>query len=207
MQFYSSHSVTDRHFPSPFAAWFAAQGWQPRPHQLAMLDAARAGESVLLMAPTGGGKTLAGFLPSLIELAGNPRAGLHTLYVSPLKALATDIARNLTRPVAEMALPVSIETRTGDTPANRRARQRAAPPNILLTTPESLSLLLSLPDAPALFGGLATLVMDEVHALAGNKRGDQLALCAARLGMLAPRLRRVGLSATVAHPAAIAAYV
>ncbi|HEY5300736.1 MAG TPA: DEAD/DEAH box helicase, partial [Acetobacteraceae bacterium] len=199
--------MTDRHFPSPFAAWFATQGWQPRPHQLAMLDAARAGESVLLIAPTGGGKTLAGFLPSLIELTENPRAGLHTLYVSPLKALATDIARNLTRPVEDMALPVSIETRTGDTPANRRARQRAAPPNILLTTPESLSLLLSLPGAPALFGGLATLVMDEVHALAGNKRGDQLALCVARLGVLSPRLRRVGLSATVAHPAAIAAYV
>ena len=81
----------------PFAAWFAARGWTPRPHQLAMLDAARAGESVLLIAPTGGGKTLAGFLPSLVELAADPRAGLHTLYVSPLKALATDIARNLMR--------------------------------------------------------------------------------------------------------------
>ena len=193
--------------PHPFADWFAARGWRPRAHQLAMLDAARAGESVLLIAPTGGGKTLAGFLPSLIELAEHPRPGLHTLYVSPLKALATDIARNLTRPVEEMALPVTIETRTGDTPANRRARQRATPPNILLTTPESLSLLLSLPDAPTLFGGLATLVIDEVHALAGGKRGDQLALCAARLGTLAPGLRRVGLSATVAHPAAIAAYV
>ncbi len=193
--------------PSVFVAWFAARGWQPRPHQLAMLDAARNGESVLLIAPTGGGKTLAGFLPTLIELAADPRPGLHTLYVSPLKALATDIARNLTRPVDEMGLPVTIETRTGDTPANRRARQRAAPPNILLTTPESLSLLLSLSDAPILFGSLATLVMDEVHALAGGKRGDQLALCAARLATLAPGMRRVGLSATVAHPAAIAAYV
>ena len=111
--------------PEPFAAWFAAQGWAPRRHQLAMLDAARAGESVLLIAPTGGGKTLAGFLPTLVALAEAPRAGLHTLYISPLKALATDIARNLMRPVEEMRLPVSIETRTGDTPANRRARQRA----------------------------------------------------------------------------------
>ena len=133
--------------------------------------------------------------------------GLHTLYVSPLKALATDIARNLTRPVEEMRLAVSIETRTGDTPANRRARQRADPPNILLTTPESLAVLLSLPDAPAMFAGLASVVMDEVHALAGTKRGDQLALCVARLATLAPRCRRVGLSATVAHPAAIRAYV
>ena len=94
--------------PEPFSTWFAAQGWAPRPHQLAMLDAARAGESVLLIAPTGGGKTLAGFLPSLVELAADARPGLHTLYVSPLKALATDIARNLTmRPVDEMGLPVT----------------------------------------------------------------------------------------------------
>jgi ATP-dependent Lhr-like helicase len=193
--------------PQPFAEWFAACSWRPRAHQLAMIEAARVGESVLLIAPTGGGKTLAGFLPSLIDLAATPRTGLHTLYVSPLKALATDIARNLLRPVAEMALPIAIETRTGDTPANRRARQRAAPPQILLTTPESLALLLSLPDAPALFGGLATLVIDEVHALAGSKRGDQLALCAARLAALSPRLRRVGLSATIAHPEAIRAYV
>ncbi len=172
---------------------------------------------MLLIAPTGGGKTLAGFLPSLVDLHLHPREGLHTLYVSPLKALATDIARNLMAPVQEMGLAVRIETRTGDTPANRRARQRARPPQILLTTPESLAVLLSLPDAARMFAGLTTVVMDEVHALAGGKRGDQLALCVARLGALVQtgggaggqgaRLRRVGLSATVAHPDAIAAYV
>ncbi|MDE2582521.1 MAG: ligase-associated DNA damage response DEXH box helicase [Rhodospirillales bacterium] len=193
--------------PALFSAWFAARGWTPRPHQLAMLAAARAGESALLIAPTGGGKTLAGFLPSLIGLAAAPRPGLHTLYVSPLKALATDIARNLLAPVQELGLPVTIETRSGDTPANRRARQRAAPPHILLTTPESLALLLSWPGAEALFGALEAVVVDEVHALAGGKRGDQLALGLARLGVLAPALRRVGLSATVAHPDALAAYV
>jgi ATP-dependent Lhr-like helicase len=171
-----------------------------------MLDAARAGESVLLIAPTGGGKTLAGFLPSLIDLAANPRPGLHTIYVSPLKALATDIARNLTRPAQEMRMPIAIEARTGDTPANRRARQRATPPHILLTTPESLAVLLSLPDAPAFFQTLQCIVMDEVHALAGTKRGDQLALGVSRLRTLAPAARRVGLSATVAHPDAIQAY-
>jgi ATP-dependent Lhr-like helicase len=171
-----------------------------------MLDAARSGESVLLIAPTGGGKTLAGFLPSLVDLAQNPRPGLHTIYVSPLKALATDIARNLTRPVQDMGLSISIEARTGDTPANRRARQKASPPHILLTTPESLAILLSLPDAPTFFGCLACIVMDEVHALAGTKRGDQLALGVARLRTLAPAARRVGLSATVAHPDAIQAY-
>jgi ATP-dependent Lhr-like helicase len=150
---------------------------------------------------------LAGFLPSLVELAERPRAGLHTVYVSPLKALATDVARNLLAPVAQMGLPVTVETRTGDTPANRRRRQREAPPNVLLTTPESLALLLSLPEAGELFGGLACAVMDEVHALAGTKRGDQLALGLARLAAVAPGMRRVGLSATVAHKGALLRWV
>lgn len=196
-----------RTLPEPFAGWFAARGWTPRRHQLALLDAARHGEHVLLLAPTGGGKTLAGFLPSLVDLAGNPRDGLHTIYISPLKALAVDIARNLTAPVEEMGLPITIETRTGDTPVNRRARQRENPPNLLLTTPESLTLLLSLPEAPAMFGGLAAIVVDEAHALAGTKRGDQLALCLSRLAALAPGARRVGLSATVAHPEALRAWL
>ncbi len=173
-----------------------------------MLDAARAGDSVLLIAPTGGGKTLSGFLPSLVALA-TPRAkpALHTLYVSPLKALATDIARNLTTPVDEMRLPIRIETRTGDTPQDRRRRQRENPPDMLLTTPESLALLLSLEDAPALFANLSTVIIDEIHALAGTKRGDQLSLCLARLTTLAPASRRVGLSATVAHRQPLRAYV
>ena len=165
-----------------------------------MLDAAAAGESVLLIAPTGGGKTLAGFLPSLVDLAANPRPGLHTLYVSPLKALATDIARNLTRPVQEMGLPISIEARTGDTPANRRARQTcrtAAHAADDAGKPCRPALAAGGPD---FFGSLACIVMDEVHALAGTKRGDQLALGVARLRTLAPAARRVGLSATVAHP-------
>ena len=128
-----------RTLPEPFAAWFAARGWTPRPHQWAVLDAAA--ENVLLIAPTGGGKTLAGFLPSLAELAARPRPGLHTLYVSPLKALAADIARNLTGPVAEMGLDIDIATRSGDTSARARTKQRDAPPNLLLTTPESLAVV------------------------------------------------------------------
>jgi ATP-dependent Lhr-like helicase len=194
--------------PELFVTWFAARGWAPRPHQLALLDAAANGENVLLIAPTGGGKTLAGFLPSLVALAA-PRAlpTLHTLYVSPLKALATDIARNLTAPVAQMQLPIRIETRTGDTSSEHRRRQRESPPDLLLTTPESLALLLSLEDAPRIFAGLATVIIDEIHALAGTKRGDQLALCLARLATLAPRARRVGLSATVAHRQPLLDYV
>ena len=193
--------------PSPFAAWFAGRGWVPRPFQLAMLDAAARRESALLIAPTGGGKTLAGFLPSLVDLAARPRDGLHTLYISPLKALATDVARNLIEPVEQMGLAIPIETRTGDTPANRRKRQKHQPPNILLTTPESLALLLSQEDAPALFAGVECAVVDEVHALAGTKRGDQLALCLARLATLAPSARHVGLSATVAHKPALLDYI
>ncbi len=165
-----------------------------------MVAAATDGASALLIAPTGGGKTLAGFLPSLIELAERPRDGLHTLYISPLKALAVDVQRNLETPIAEMRLPIRAETRTGDTPEAKRRRQRAHPPHILMTTPESLALLLSYADSARLFGGLRCVIVDELHALAGTKRGDLLALGLARLTRLAPLARRVGLSATVADP-------
>jgi ATP-dependent Lhr-like helicase len=172
-----------------------------------MVEVARAGRSALLIAPTGGGKTLAGFLPSLIELAGTPTERLHTLYISPLKALAVDVMRNLETPIGEMGLAVRAETRTGDTPSAKRQRQRTRPPQLLMTTPESLALLLSLPDAAQLFGRLRRVVIDELHALAGTKRGDLLALGLARLTTLAPDLQRVGLSATVAWPDALDAYL
>ena len=165
-----------------------------------MLAEARRGRHALLVATTGAGKTLAGFLPTLIELIERPHDGLHTLYVSPLKALAVDIQRNLVSPVDEMGLDVRVETRTGDTPSDRKARQRVKPPHILLTTPESLSLLLSYPDSAQLFAGLRTIVIDEVHAFATGKRGDLLSLAMARLQRYAPGLRRVALSATVADP-------
>jgi ATP-dependent Lhr-like helicase len=165
-----------------------------------MLDLARAGNSALLVAATGAGKTLAGFLPSICELAETPAEGLHTLYVSPLKALAVDVQRNLIGPVAEMSLPIRVETRTGDTPSDRKARQRVRPPHMLLTTPESLSLLLSYPDAALMFEGLKTIVVDELHGFAKEKRGDLLSLSLSRLQTLAPRLRRVGLSATISDP-------
>jgi ATP-dependent Lhr-like helicase len=192
--------------PDALSAWFAAQGWQLHPHQVELL--ARGGErSTLLVAPTGGGKTLAGFLPTLAELGPRPGPGLHTLYLSPLKALTADIARNLGRPVAGAGLGVRIEDRTGDTPTHTRRRQRADPPHILLTTPESLALLLAQEDAPRLFAGLARVVVDEIHALAESKRGDQLTLLLARLARLAPGLRRVGLSATVEDPPALARFL
>jgi ATP-dependent helicase Lhr and Lhr-like helicase len=267
------------HAPLPeiFLRWFASRGWSPREHQLALLEKAREDRSALLIAPTGAGKTLAGFLPTLVELSGaedsgrssplpprsggegsgvggdskrtsvradietvrlpptpdpsSPRAaragggvkldlatqserdtfistgrgvtrsrGLHTLYISPLKALAVDIARNLETPIAEMGLSIKVETRTGDTPVSRRQRQRRYPPDILLTTPEQLALLLSSDDAPFLFSQLRRVVLDELHALVTSKRGDLLSLGLARLWRLAPQLRAIGLSATVAEP-------
>ncbi len=201
--------------PDVFARWFAGRGWQPRAHQLELLTKAKSGRSVLLIAPTGGGKTLAGFLPTLVELSehgiqsrnlkSTGRAlvrsqGLHTLYISPLKALAVDIARNLEIPVQEMGLPVRLETRTGDTPASKRQRQRRDPPDILLTTPEQLALLLASADAPYLFGTLKRVILDELHSLVTSKRGDLLSLGLARLFALTPQLTTVGLSATVANP-------
>jgi ATP-dependent Lhr-like helicase len=253
--------LTDELLPDVFRRWFESRGWTPRAHQLELLAKASAGRSVLLIAPTGGGKTLAGFLPSLVELfaantAGSlPRSrgrvgegvigqmpppdrlrrstspasgggegeallrggekkrklistgrgirregGLHTLYISPLKALAVDIARNLETPVREMNLPIRLETRTGDTPASKRQRQRRDPPDILLTTPEQLALLLATADAPYLFGSLKRVVLDELHSLVTSKRGDLLSLGLARLFALAPEMTAVGLSATVAEP-------
>ena len=134
-------------------------------------------------------------------------SGLHTLYISPLKALAVDIARNLERPIAEMELLIRVETRTGDTPASRRQRQRRHPPDILLTTPEQLALLLSSADAPFLFASLKNVVLDELHALVTSKRGDLLALNLARLWKIAPQIVMTGLSATVADPQSLCRYL
>ena len=193
--------------PEPLEQWFTARGWSPRRHQMDMLAAARAGDHALLVAPTGAGKTLAGFLPTLTDLIEQPAEGLHTLYVSPLKALAVDVRRNLLTPIEEMDLPVRVETRTGDTPSDRKARQRARPPQILLTTPESLSLLLSYPDSFLMFAQLKTVIIDEVHAFATQKRGDLLSLSLARLQRINPGLRRVALSATVADVDAYRAWL
>lgn len=190
-----------RSLPTPIADWFASRGWSPRRHQLEMVEAAAEGRHALLVAATGAGKTLSGFLPTLSELIAEPDfGGLHTLYISPLKALAVDVRRNLLTPVEDMGLPVRIETRTGDTPSERKARQRVKPPDILLTTPESLSLLLSHEDSLLLFAGLKRIIVDEIHAFANSKRGDLLALSIARLQKLSPGLQRVGLSATIADP-------
>ena len=177
-----------------------------RRHQSDMLSKAREGRHALLVADTGAGKTLAGFLPTLCDFApssgAEPHEGLHTLYVSPLKALAHDVKRNLLTPIEEIGLPIRVETRSGDTSTDRKKRQREKPPHVLLTTPESLSLLLSYPESLELFRTCKRVVVDEVHAFATGKRGDLLALSLARLQQLAPDIQRVALSATLANPLA-----
>lgn len=192
--------------PPALSSWFSAKGWTLHPHQQDMLTRAD-DPATLLIAPTGGGKTLAGFLPTLAELGPSPPPGLHTLYVSPLKALTADIRRNLGLPIEGAGLRIRVEDRTGDTSYTQRRRQRADPPHIFLTTPESLALLLSYEDAPRIFQGLQRVIIDEIHALAESKRGDQLVLQIARLQSLNPGLRRVGLSATVENPPALARFL
>jgi ATP-dependent Lhr-like helicase len=196
--------------PAPFDAWFRARGWSLRSHQADLIEAAGEGRGGLVIAPTGGGKTLAGFLPSLIDLSNKPerkKGALHTLYLSPLKALAADVARNLETPVREMDLDIGIEMRTGDTSASRRQRQRASPPDILLTTPEQLALILASAHADAFFADMQAVIIDEIHAIAQSKRGDMLALGLAALRTYAPKARFIGLSATVRDPEALARWL
>ncbi|WP_295225207.1 ligase-associated DNA damage response DEXH box helicase [uncultured Brevundimonas sp.] len=193
--------------PPLFADWFASRGWAPRRHQLEMVEAGQADRHALLVAPTGGGKTLAGFLPSLIDLAERgpkpatgPGSGVHTLYLSPLKALTTDVERNLMTPIREIGLNIHVETRTGDTKQSKRQRQRDFPPDILLTTPEQLALFCAWEGARSYFADLKCVVLDEVHAIWSGKRGDLLSLGLGRLQSFAPDMRRVGLSATIEDP-------
>jgi ATP-dependent Lhr-like helicase len=193
--------------PERFRSWFASRGWEPRQHQLELLKKTSEGHSCLLIAPTGAGKTLAGFLPSLVDLTSGDRRptarsshGIRTLYISPLKALAVDIERNLAKPVSEMGLKITIETRTGDTPVHKRQRQKLSPPDILLTTPEQLALLLASRDAARFFSDLKYVIFDELHSLVTSKRGHLLSLGLARLASLRPGLQTIGLSATVSDP-------
>ena len=192
--------------PQKFENWIETRNWVLRPHQIEVLNNSKR-HSQLLIAPTGSGKTLSGFLPTLIELDSSEFSGLHTIYVSPLKALASDIKRNLMIPIEEMGLNVRVEDRTGDTTAAIKRRQRVDPPHILLTTPESLALLISFPESKTLFANLKRIVVDEIHALVESKRGHQLVLAISRLQSLCANLRKIGLSATVDRPEEVANFI
>ena len=196
--------------PTMIERWFDAQGWTIRPYQRRMVEQFQSARDTLLIAPTGGGKTLAGFLPSLCDLVDKPSdapRALHTLYISPLRALTNDIERNLMRPVGDLGLPIEIGIRTGDTKSYQRKKQQSQPPDILLTTPESLMLLLSYDNAPDYFASLKCVVIDEMHSFTTGKRGDFTSLALARLKTLAPDHVRFGLSATVAEPDKAAAWL
>jgi ATP-dependent Lhr-like helicase len=200
--------------PALFKQWFAQRDWKIRVYQKKMVSAFVNKQSSLLIAPTGAGKTLSGFLPCLIDIhkllekgLSAKSIGLHTLYVSPLKALTYDINRNLEAPIADMALNISVASRTGDTTSYQRQKQRKSPPNILLTTPESLMLMLSYVDARRIFANVKCVIVDETHSFANSKRGDFMSLALARLHYLNNDFIRVGLSATVAHPESLASWL
>lgn len=201
---------TSELIPARIRDWFWEQDWTIRDYQQTMVEQFAKGRDTLLIAPTGGGKTLAGFLPSLCDLADKPKDAphaLHTLYISPLRALTNDIERNLMRPVGDLDLPIEIGVRTGDTKSYQRKKQQTKPPDMLLTTPESLMLLLSYDNAPDYFASLKCVVIDEMHSFTTGKRGDFTALALARLKTLAPDHVRFGLSATVAEPQTAAAWL
>ncbi len=193
----------------PIENWLKKNNWHFYDHQLETLSKSLQGYDVLLVAPTGGGKTLAGFLPSLEDLINkkNPKNQLHTLYISPLKALTVDVHRNLSAPISDQKLDIKVETRTGDTSSYKKVRQKQEPPHMLMTTPESLALLLASPDANDYFKFLKFLIIDEIHSLVNSKRGDLLSLNLSRLDTIVPTYRKVGLSATVKNTNSVLSFL
>src|SRR5436190_10247500 len=177
-------------------AWFERNFAAPTPAQAMGWPAIASGGHVLIQAPPGSGKTLAAFLYGIDRLNPTPGHGLRLLYVSPLKALNYDIERNLRGPLAGLRSELRVAVRTGDTPAKERTAMLREPPDILITTPESLFLLLT-SRGREILGGVETLILDEVHAVAGTKRGAHLALSVERLERLVHGpLQRIALSAT-----------
>src|ERR1700730_5596243 len=176
--------------------WFGRAFEAPTPAQELGWPAIASDEHVLIQAPTGSGKTLAAFLSAIDRLSANPGNGLRVLYISPLKALNYDIERNLRGPLAGLDSKLRVGVRTGDTPAKERRELVKDPPDILITTPESLFLMLTSAARESL-RGVETLIVDEVHAVAGTKRGAHLALSVERLDRLVEQpFQRIGLSAT-----------
>ena len=176
--------------------WFERAFEGPTPAQAAGWPAIAGGGSVLIQAPTGSGKTLAAFLYGIDRLDATPGEGLRLLYVSPLKALNYDVERNLRGPLAGLQSELRVAVRTGDTPQKERAAIVRKPPDILITTPESLFLMLT-SAARDVLRSVETVIVDEVHAVAGTKRGAHLALSLERLdALLETPAQRIGLSAT-----------
>src|ERR671910_3384387 len=184
------------HFTPGTRAWFEGAFARATPAQELGWPAIATGEHVLIQAPTGSGKTLAAFLHGIDRLNATPGEGLRLVYVSPLKALNYDIERNLRGPLSGLRSKLRVGVRTGDTPQKERLAMVKDPPDILITTPESLFLLLT-SAARETLRGVETLILDEVHAVAGTKRGTHMALSVERLEALLDKpMQRIGLSAT-----------
>ena len=182
--------------------WLKKKNWSLYKHQLEVLSKSSNGQNVLLISPTGTGKTLAGFLPSLVDctLEKIRSQKVHTLYISPLKSLAYDVERNLLKPIKAMGLGLNVQSRTGDTSFNKKKIQLTKPPQILATTIESFALLMSEKDCAKYFEDLKYIIIDEVHSLTNTKRGELLALNIGRLKSLNKDVKLTLLSATVAEP-------
>ena len=182
--------------------WFSSKGWEPRDFQRDAWSEYLKGQNGLIYVSTGFGKTYAGCLAALSELVLEKEdpAGIHILYISPLRALSGDILKSLRLPIAEMNLPFTVESRTGDTSAHDRAKQKRNPPSILVTTPESFNLLLVSEDYRNAMKRCRLVVIDEWHELMGNKRGIQVQLCLSHLKNLASKVKVWGLSATIGNP-------
>ena len=184
---------------APIEAWFEIQGWTPLPFQRKCWQAYLAGESGLIQVPTGSGKTYAAVMGPIAELLADPSPGLRLLYLTPLRALSRDLALAIQQPIEAMGWPLRVGIRNGDTSSYERGKQLRSPPEILITTPESLSLLLANPKVHALFGGLRAVVIDEWHELMGSKRGSQTELCLSWLRSQRPGLRTWAISATIGN--------
>lgn len=185
----------------PVLAWFERQGWQPLPFQLETWQAYLAGHSGLIQVPTGSGKTYAAVMGPMAAMLSTPGTGLQLLYVTPLRALSRDIEQSIHRPITEMGWNLQVESRTGDTSASRKARQLKKMPDILITTPESLALMLAYGGVAERFAHLKAVILDEWHELLSSKRGTQTELCLSHLRALRPELQTWAISATLGNGA------
>jgi ATP-dependent helicase Lhr and Lhr-like helicase len=183
----------------PVLSWFERQGWQPLPFQLETWHAYLSGQSGLIQVPTGSGKTYAAVMGPIADMVRSPGTGLQLLYITPLRALSRDIEQSIVRPIQEMDWGLRVESRTGDTSSSKKTRQLKSMPDILITTPESLSVMLSYKDAKERFKSLRAVILDEWHELLSSKRGTQTELCLSHLRRLSPELRTWAVSATLGN--------
>ncbi len=183
----------------PIEAWFRRKGWRPLPFQRQCWAAYLRGQNGLIQVPTGAGKTYAAVMGPIAAMLANPGAGLRLLYLTPLRALSRDLALAIREPIEAMGWPLTLGIRNGDTASGERSRQLRQPPQILITTPESLSVLLANRAAPQLFAGLEAVVLDEWHELMGSKRGSQTELALSWLRGQRPGLRTWAISATIGN--------